>query len=227
MLTLRPTAALLLALCAGPALAKPFCGDLANAFGPFDYRTPDPDQLYLVEMAHFTEDVQQGIKGNTGTLGADLDYTLRAFPNHTKALATMARVALRQKTPQLPGARYAVECYFERAVRFKADDGTAWAAYGQYLYQLGQTERALPLLKKAAELAPENASVNYNAGIAYAHMKNYPLAVQHAKKAYQLGFPLNGLRKMLVDAGKWDGKVEPVAQEGAGSDPASPSPAPR
>lgn len=214
MLTLHPTlkqlamAALLLA--AATASAKPYCGELANGFGPFDYREPPADSLYMVEMAHYTEDVAAGVRGNAGSIGGDLDYTLRAFPNHVKALTSMATVAMRTKVNQLAGAKYPVECYFERAVRFKPDDGVAWGAYGKYLYGAGQPERAMPLLKKAYELVPDNASVNYNLGIAYFRAKQYDLAVQHAKKAYQQDFPLDGLRNMLVGASKWDGKVEPL-----------------
>jgi tetratricopeptide (TPR) repeat protein len=200
-------AALLLAAAAG---AKPYCGELTNAMGPFDYREPPPDALYLVEMAHYTEEVAAGVKGNTGTIGGDLDYTLRAFPNHVKALTTMAMVAARMKVNQLPGARYPVECYFERAIRFKPDDGVAWGAYGKYLYGAGQEERGMPLLKKAYEMAPDNPSVNYNLGIAYFRAKQYELAVKHAKVAYQHNFPFDGLRNMLVGARKWDGKVEPL-----------------
>ncbi|TWI62978.1 tetratricopeptide repeat protein [Pseudoduganella lurida] len=191
-----------------PASCKPYCGELANAFGPFDYRTPPPDALHLVESAHYTEDVAQGVRGNTSTVGGDLDYTLRAFPNHAPALATLAQVALRTKATTLPGANYAVECYFERAVRFQPDDGITWGAYGQYLYRLGQRGRALPLLEKAAALAPDNASLNYNLGIAYAAEKRYDRAVAYAKKAYRMNIPLAGLRNTLVAAGQWDGKVE-------------------
>ncbi|MBB3223840.1 tetratricopeptide repeat protein [Pseudoduganella umbonata] len=202
-----PAAFLLAAAAAG---AKPYCGDLTNAIGPFDYREAPPDALYLVEMAHYTEEVAAGVKGNTGAIGGDLDYTLRAFPNHVKALTTMAMTAARMKVNQLPSARYPVECYFERAVRFKPDDGMAWGAYGKYLYGAGQEERAMPLLKKAYDMAPDNPSVNYNLGIAYFRAKQYDLAVKHAKVAYQHDFPFDGLRNMLVGARKWDGKVEPL-----------------
>lgn len=206
----------MLLLAAATAGAKPYCGELANAIGPFDYREPPPDALYLVEMAHYTEEVAAGVKGNTGSIGGDLDYTLRAFPNHVKALTTMATVAARTKVNQLPGTRYAVECYFERAVRFKPDDGVAWGAYGKYLYGAGQAERAMPLLKKAYDIAPDNPSVNYNLGIAYFRAKQYDLAVKHAKVAYQHDFPFDGLRNMLVGARKWDGKVAPLpARDGA------------
>jgi tetratricopeptide (TPR) repeat protein len=217
--TLKRLAPALLLLAAAAAGAKPYCGELSNAFGPHDYRDPPLDSLYLVEMAHYTEEVAAGIKGNTGTLGGDLDYTLRAFPNHVKALTTMQMAAARMKVNQLPGARYPVECYFERAVRFRPDDALAWGAYGKYLYGIGQAERAMPMLKKALEIAPDNASVNYNLGIAYFRARQYDLAVKHAKVAYQHDFPFDGLRNMLVGAGKWDGKVEPLpAKDNAAGD---------
>ncbi|WP_338769336.1 tetratricopeptide repeat protein [Massilia sp. METH4] len=209
-----PVALLLLAAAAG---AKPYCGEITNAFGPYDYRDPPDNSLYMVEHAHYTEEVAAGVKGNTGSIGGDLDYTLRVFPNHVKALTTMAAVAARSKVNKLAGANYPVECYFERAVRFKPDDALAWGAYGKYLYGIGQAERAMPMLQKAYDMAPDNASVNYNLGIAYFRAKQYDLAVKHAKAAYQHDFPLDGLRNMLVGARKWDGKVDPLpAKEGAG-----------
>jgi hypothetical protein len=48
------------------ALAENYCGDLKNAFGPFDYRkgaTEFAANLHLVETAHFTPDVEKGITG--------------------------------------------------------------------------------------------------------------------------------------------------------------------
>jgi len=228
--TLRHILPAALLLAAAAASAKPYCGELTNAMGPFDYREPPPDALHLVEMAHYTEEVAAGVKGNTGAIGGDLDYTLRAFPNHVKALTTMAMVSARMKVNQLPSARYPVECYFERAVRFKPDDGLAWGAYGKYLYGAGQEERGMPLLKKAYDMAPDNPSVNYNLGIAYFRAKQYDLAVKHAKIAYQHNFPFDGLRNMLVGARKWDGKVEPLPVkegEAGGQDDSTAEPPPK
>jgi hypothetical protein len=34
--------------------------------------------------------------------------------------------------------------------------------------------------------------------------KNYEQAKIYAKKAYELGFPLPGLKNQLIQAGKWD-----------------------
>ena len=54
--------------------------------------------------------------------GGDLDYTLRAFPNHHVALMAMAKLGEKQKTARPAGAKYGVECYFQRAVSFRGDD---------------------------------------------------------------------------------------------------------
>ena len=198
-------AAMMLLALSGQALAaKNYCGDLKNGFGPFDYRTPeDALSRETVTSAHFTDDVAAGIKGNTGTIGADLDYTLRAIPNHPAALTVMGNVARQRKTVMLPGAKWPVECYFERAMRFQPNDGAVRAAYGNYLFSIGKTDEALVQFRDAAELSPDDAAINYNLGLAYLKVKDYDKANVYAKKAYALGFPLPGLKNLLVAAGKW------------------------
>jgi tetratricopeptide (TPR) repeat protein len=185
-----------------------FCGDLKNAYGPFDYRTRSEhaENFELVESAHFTPDVENGIKGNSGRIGADLDYTLRAIPNHHRALAALAKLAVRTKTLQPPGAKYPVECYFERASRFQPNDGGVKAEYGNYLYAMGKTDRAFQMFKEAVELSPDNPTINYNVGLSYYQRKDYDNALLYAKKAYALGFPLPGLKNKLAAAGKWNDK---------------------
>lgn len=82
---------------AAMAQQVPGCGSLQNAFGPFDYRDPEArgEPLRLVESAHFTPSVESLVKGNSGTVAGDLDYTLRAFPNHHRALYSVAQYAFR------------------------------------------------------------------------------------------------------------------------------------
>lgn len=218
----RLLATVLLAGAAGAALAKPYCGDLKNAYGPFDYRVADPASKSLVEGAHFTEQVEAGEKGNTGAIGGDIDYTLRAFPNHPRALATLIRLTRRggAASHMVPGAHYPTECYFERAVRWQADDAAAWSLYAQYLYAIGKDGQALPMLQKALELEPDNPTYNYNLGLVYAKKKQYDMALPLGQKAYAQGFPLPGLKQMLVTAGKW---VEPPPAAAAPEDQATPA----
>lgn len=188
--------------------AANYCGELRNHYGPLDYRKRGKVNLEIVEHAHFTEDVENGIKGSTGYLGADLDYTLRAIPNHHRALATLGKVAIREKTLVVPHTKYPVECYFERAKRFAPDDGVARAAYGNYLFAVGQTDKARAVFLDAVAIEPENATINYNLGLLELKAKDFDNANKHAQKAYALGFPLPGLKNKLIEAGKWDEKVE-------------------
>lgn len=180
------------------------CGDLTNGFGPFDYRSPtDRQNLGVVEKHHFNAHVESLTRGVTGTLGGDIDYTLRAFPNHVRALGAMSRLALRDRTARPAGANYSIECYFDRALRFRPKDGLVYMVYGDHVAKTGQIDKAIELLKHAAELEPNNATAIYNLGLMYFNKKDYDQALVHAQKAYELGFPLPGLKNKLNAVGKW------------------------
>jgi hypothetical protein len=43
--------------------------------------------------------------------------------------------------------------------------------------------------------------LNYNIGLLYFDMGDYAKAVEHARVAYNAGYPLVGLRKKLIDQG--------------------------
>ncbi len=210
MRSLSAIVAVVLLAATGAASAKSLCGDLRNGYGPYDYRRRAEfvENFNLVEGAHFTEDVRNGVAGATGTIAADLDYTLRAIPNHPAALSVMGRLGLKAKQTKLPGAKYLVECYFERAIRFQPDDGAAYATYGSYLLSSGRNAEAQKMFNTAVELMPEDATINYNTGLVYFRMKDYDKANTYAQKAYKLGFPLPGLKNMLVTAGKWNAGAE-------------------
>lgn len=235
------------ALASAPSFAQAtssklgtFCGELTNAIGPFDYRKGRAEfaqPLHTVEMAHYTEEVAAGIKGNTGALSGDLDYTLRAFPNHAGALSTMMRVALREKQVTLPQGKRPVECYFDRAIRFAPDDPAAYALYGSFLYGRDKNDdrkRALEMFLTALALDPDNASINYNTGLAYLASGKSKEANSYAQKAYAQGFPLAGLQNMLLKLGAWDTAAamparpqdRPAPSEAAPAGDAQPAPAP-
>jgi tetratricopeptide (TPR) repeat protein len=194
-----------IAACSTSARAAGYCGELTSSYGPFDYRNSEfAENLKTVEAFHFTPEVEKLIKGNTGTLGGDLAYTLAVFPNHTRALTSLARLALRDKTEHLSGAKYSVECYFNRAARFRPDDAAVRTIYGSYLYKLGRTQDAMEQFDEAVRVDPENATANYNLGLLYLQKKDYEKALIFAKKAETLGFPAAGLKNKLTELGKWD-----------------------
>lgn len=179
------------------------CGELRNAYGPFDYRT-DKDKLPIVENVHFTANIESLRSGNTGVLpGGDIDYTLRAFPNHSRALMAMVRLGQKEKTERPKGTRYSVRCYLDRAVRFRPDDGMARMIYGIYLAQRKKSAEALNQLELAKESAGENANLHYNLGLVYCDLGRYEEALHHAHMAYRLGFQLPGLKEKLNKAGRW------------------------
>jgi len=191
-------AALLLALAAHAQ----DCGTLTNPYGPYDYRT-SRDKLAVVEAFHFTPDVEYLRRGAQGSLGGDLDYTLRAAPNHHRALMAVTNLALRERKPQPSGAHFTVECYFERAEEFAPDDGTVRMIHGIYLSRMGKKGEALERFKEAESRAADSPTLHYNLGLAYFDMKQYDEALTHAQRAYALGVTLPGLRNKLKAAGQW------------------------
>lgn len=207
MITLKIVASIvaIVMLSASPGVhASGYCGELKNAFGPFDYTSGiGRTNLPPVEQHHFTTEVEMLVKGQSGSVGADLDYTLRAFPNHHRALAAMVNLGQKEKTAHPNGAKYSVECYFDRAFRFAPNDGVLHLVYGNYLMKRGQAEKALTHLNEAIRLQPENANVNYNVGLAYFKRGDFEQANKYAAKAYSLGFPLPWLKEKLIEAGKW------------------------
>ena len=110
-----------LVLTVDPACGNPF----VNAYGPYDYRTNQGPQLKIVEDYHFTPEVEGLIRGVSGALAGEIDYTLRAFPNHHRALAAMMNLSAKMKSNTLKGANWTVECYFTRALAFRNDDQIA------------------------------------------------------------------------------------------------------
>ena len=111
--------------------------------------------LATAEKHHFTPAVENLRHGATGTIGADLGYVLLMFPNHHRALAAFGKLSLRDKTLKPAGAPYSVGCFFDRAIRFKPNDGTVRMVYGNYLLKAGQPDQATEQLRIAAGLQPE------------------------------------------------------------------------
>ena len=182
------------------------CGDLRNAFGPFDYRTIPKQPRDLVEGAHFPLRVETLTAGRTSYLGGDIDYTLRAIPNHPRALLSMERLGVKLKTDFPPGARYPVECYFDRAIRFVPDDPMPHLVYAVYLKDHNRPKEAITQLDTAASLKGDgnNPEFFYNLGLLYFDLGEKHKAQKYAHRAYNLGAQLQGLKKKMQAAGVWE-----------------------
>lgn len=195
------------ALFPTPAAAQvspSMCGPLDGGYGPYDYRGADPYKLGLVEGTHFTPPVEALVRGHsTTTAGPDLDYTLRAFPNHHRALLAVVRYGEKFKSKNPPGLRYPVECWFERALRFRRDDHIVRMIYASYLDKQGRLPDALEQLHIAENEAKDNPFTHYNIGLVYFDLKQYDKALEQAHRAIALGFTRTELRDQLAGVGKW------------------------
>jgi len=204
-LRLAAALAITIAAAAAPAhaqVAGSACGGLANAYGPYDYRT-DRSKLEIVESHHFTPQVEMLIKGQEGYVGSDIDYTLRAFPNHHRALLAMMRYGEKLKLERVGGANYNVECYFIRATSFRPNDTTVRMLYATYLNGRQQRAQALQQLALAVSYASDSALTHYNIGLVYTDLGEWDKALEQAHEAMRLGFDRSDLKDRLVAAQKW------------------------
>lgn len=179
-------------------------------YGPYDYTKPEnkAEHLRLVEHGHFDHNVEFLIKGKTSELPyGDLNYTLLAFPNHHRALNTLINLAMRDKTNKPKYMTYSVDCFFNRAIRFQPKDSIAGMLYGIYLMKIKRNDEALKQFKLIGKALDNYAEFHYDLGLLYVEMQDWQNAAIHAAKAYKLGYPLPGLKKKLISAGKW-GLVE-------------------
>lgn len=216
-----------------PATAQQACGDVYNpgGVGPFDYRDHgNKRMLRTVEKHHFLRNREGRMairgasdleyskaKGKSAGLGGNLDYTLRAFPNHTHALYAMAMFQMKRGT----GPQYkTIECYFDRADKFVPDDPGVKHIRGIYYHRRGEYSKAAKWLDEALEIAPNNGELAYNAGLAHLELKDYDRALELAHEAMRLGYTLSGLKRRLKSAGAWrDPEPVAVASETARSAP--------
>lgn len=209
-----------LAILAAPAHGQQVsqCGSLSgpDQYGPYDYTNADHrvNKLPIVESNHFDANVrnlQGGARGKgpeVTKVASDIDYTLRAFPNHHKALDAMARLHIREGTNDLSrrynSVNYSMECYFERATRFRPRDGNVRLIQGIYFYRLGNYDEAIEHMSAATSLMPKSPEAHYNLGLTYLKTKDYDSARTNAQRAYALGHPLPGLRNKLRRVGEWE-----------------------
>ena len=209
--------------------ADPACGNpFVNGFGPLDYRVERSHNLKIVEDYHFTPRVESLVAGITSSLGGDIDYTLRAFPNHHRALISMMNLGARLKIPTPPGAQFSVECYFKRALLFRPDDAVARMIYAKYLATNERKAEAIRQLEYATLKAEDNGFTQYNAGVIYFEMGEFERALLQAHRARGLGFERPELKLQLQAAGKWvdpppDEAARAASSVGAAMTPAAPT----
>ena len=131
---------------------------------------------------------------------ADLDFTLRRWPNHAEALKGLVDYALAggRSYEFLP-----VQCYFARAHRIFPDDVAVHVLEGYFYSRSRQYKLAEQSYLEGLSVNSESSDIHYNLGLLYFELSDFERALKHAQAAYSAGFPLLGLRKKLERAGHW------------------------
>jgi len=181
------------------------CGEFKYGRERLDYNSPDDrPRIRQIEGNHFYEDWENLGRGVTSsTAGADIDFVVRASPNHHRGLAALVRLSLRDRTPRPSGVRIPVECYLLRALEFRPADAEVQKIYATYLARLGRTAEALTWFERAEKLSPDDAVVAYNLGLLLTDKRDFERARMYAQKAYAGGVQLPGLREKLARQGQW------------------------
>jgi len=197
------------------------CGSLANGTGPFDYRN-ERDMIRLIEDHHFTPPVEALVRGVSGSVGAEISYVLRWYPNHHRALLAMMRLYERSKWAQPEGAGFSMDCYFERALRFRPDDVIVRLLFVSYLNKRSRADEALAQLQRSTMDAGDNGFTHYNIGWQYLELGQFDKALEAAHRALELGFARPDLKERLRAAGRWKDPLAPA--QGDASAPAASAP---
>jgi tetratricopeptide (TPR) repeat protein len=189
--------------------AQSGCGDPRGGMS-VDYNNPEHAALLNnINTNHFNENVESLRGGQTSAIEGDLNYILFNAPNHHRALYATAVYHLRQRKEKFPTEMFSIHCWFDRAMRFAPTDPVPPMIYGVYLHRKGDLSEAERRYKQATDMAPDLAEAHYNLGLLYIDLRRFDEALDHAKKAYSLGYPLPALRQKLVAAGKWRDEPNP------------------
>lgn len=183
------------------------CGNpFQNHFGPWDYRTARKEDLKIVEDAHFTAGIETLTRPKNTMrhdMAQDVSYTLKVFPNHHRALLTLVRLGEKFGDPP-PGTKgMSVDCYFDRAVRFRPDDTVVRGLYAQFLAKNKRKEEAMRHLDFALQKAAENPISQYTVGTVFLELGEFERALAQAHKARAMGVQWPELEQALKASGHW------------------------
>jgi Tfp pilus assembly protein PilF len=112
-----------------------------------DQKLLDLNEQYHLSKGKFYKRFREGLaSGNFQLAIAELDFVLRYWPNHPKALLFMASIAKMQKDPNL------ADQYFRKALHFYPQHATTHGQYGHYLVEVGRIEEGINHLHEAIQI---------------------------------------------------------------------------
>lgn len=153
--------------------------------------------LRNVEKHHLQQGIDRMNEGRFDNAVAEFDFILRYYPNHPRALLLMGELSRKMDKP---GQAHE---YFAKALNLFPHNPATYSVYGIFLQRSGDLGGAIEQYSKALERNPNHSEVHYNIGLAYLESGEPEKAREHAVRAYELGYPLPGLRDQLSKAGHW------------------------
>ncbi len=202
----------------GQRFDGPPCTGNAQGFGPWDFFEVDEPSDANYQAGRWWE--AKNVHGRPGLAALhhepfdeisyrraahEFDYLLRAFPNHPQMLHAVIELEFRRRNApvKILAAETPPECYLLRAMSFRPTQAHVFQLMAMYLQRLDKIEEAIEQYEYALQLDPNAAEIYYN--LAFAHLENGDdkAALDAAKKAYSLGYPLPGLRRKLRRMGIW------------------------
>lgn len=164
----------------------------------------DKNKITIVTAYHFNSDIVRLRRGQTSTnISGDLDYTLRALPNHPVALDTVSRFEVLQnnsvefKSKQKP-MPFEADCYFQRAINvFGYNQPQTYMLWGLHKYRQKKYEKAIKYFIQAESLKFKSADLAYYFGLTYFQLGDFDKAQKYSDRAYKMGYQLPGLKNLL------------------------------
>ncbi|MDD5276200.1 MAG: hypothetical protein PHR16_08965 [Methylovulum sp.] len=176
-----------------------------------DYTNPEhrKNNLPIVEEYHFSPALQRLLPESAGGIDiGGLHYTLRAFPNHHKALNAVMYYQLINdheiKLKKAGALTVPVECYMKRAIHFSPHDIVSYMLYASYLKKVNHFEEANNIYKQALKVAPTDLRVRYSYGLFLMGIKKYTEALAQAEIIYKKNYPKQKLKQDLIAIGQWE-----------------------
>ena len=174
-------------------------------------RTGTEIQLFNnVQSYHLGPGREEMDKGRYGAALEHFEFILRYYPNHPQTLIALSELCLKWKSPVCD---VTAERWYQRAIERNPAAAQSHVVQALHLHRKNKLDEAVKAYGRAIELAPNSINAHYNLGLAYADLKQYELANQHAQKSYALGANLPGLRFRLEKVGKWNPNVSLPASE--------------
>jgi Tfp pilus assembly protein PilF len=103
---------------------------------------------------------------------------------------------------------FPIDCYFDRATRFRPEDTVVRTLFGLYLGQVGRLPDAMKQFEAADYYAKDNAFTHNNIGLALFELKQYEAALHQAHLAAKLGFAPTLLADKLRSVNQWKDQPE-------------------